>query len=236
MNTKVTITLVSILCILILQSCMMLSPVKRRPLSIDTFNRQIPTQSKKVLVYLESVIPGKSIDETVWDNVQGAQWNPNESRQIGYTQDYGFVQAGYTGTAVVSGTRIVIPFGRIFSTMIGAALHKTFDSSQICLTSDCVDKHINQVDYVINIRIKQFTVKEHPMNHINFHLQITSEIQNKVSGETSKVNSVFSLDQYKIGSIASTSYGFIESMNKGTNEFTMDTVQQLIENKLIKNL
>jgi hypothetical protein len=93
-------------------------------------------------VAFEETLPSKPLSETVWDNAKGPFWDVEESKQIGFTQDYSkfmpvAASAGIIGGAVggaIAGlaagpelvnTRIVIPFGRIFS--------KTFEDLAKCL-------------------------------------------------------------------------------------------------------
>jgi len=41
-----------------------------------------------IVIFLEPVFHGKPFDEVVCDNAVGAMWSPEESRKIGFTQNY----------------------------------------------------------------------------------------------------------------------------------------------------
>jgi hypothetical protein len=88
------------------------------------------------------------LNETVWDNATGAFWDVKESKQIGFTQDYSkFIPvaatAGIIGGAVggaVAGaaagpqlvdTRIVIPFGNVFSITFESAITRNIKRTSL---------------------------------------------------------------------------------------------------------
>ena len=125
-----------------------LSPVKRKPLDISPLATSLAPNHQVILVRFESTLPGKPLCETVWDNASGAFADIEESKQIGFTQDYSklypVVAGGVVGGAVggvIGGlvvvpsetqpdyTRIVIPFGRIFQGVFQSGLQKAFPNS-----------------------------------------------------------------------------------------------------------
>lgn len=224
---------------LLLQSCMMVNPVKRQPLSISEYGRSLPLQDKTILVQFTPVVHGKPLDQTIWDNIQGPIWDIDESHQIGYTQDYQFTPVIMPGVATVAttvrGTRIVIPFGNTFVTIFKSALNKSFRKALICLKEVCSEHNQAKFDVVVNMNVDQFRVFESPMNHINFQLKVTSQIQ-RGDNKTMPKQSSYTLNAFKLGSIASTSYGFIGKMNEAINQFTEDAVSDLIKNIILKEL
>lgn len=235
LNLTIFILLASIA--FFLQSCMMVNPVKRQPLTINEYIKNVPRQNKTILVQFTpvAVVYGKPLDETIWDNMRGPIWDVNESRQIGFTQDYEFtpvvMPAGATVATTVRSTRIVIPFGNAFVTKFKSAVTKSFSRSSVCLKDTCVKGRENEFDYVVTVNIDEFKVFESPMNHINFLLKVTSKIQTRDKNPISK-QSAYTLKAFKLGSIASTSYGFIAKMNEAVNQFTEEAVGDLISNAI----
>lgn len=232
--------LITLLCALFFQSCMLVNPVKRQPLYRTDFNLDIPHQNKEVLVLFKSKIPGKPLFETVWDNMQGAFWSPVESNQIGYTQDYEFtpliLPTDATVATTVRGTQIVIPVGRVFSDTMVSAIEKSYAKSKICFHDGCRAQFSNDTDIIIAISIDGFSVKERPMNHINFQLKLVVEIFEKASGRMKKEIIRTELNKFKLGSIASTSYGFIEKMNEAINSFAKLSVKKVIQKSISNDL
>jgi len=110
-----------------------LSPVKRKPLQVSPLETTLPSSSQRISVRFERTLPGTPLTETVWDNVAGAFASAEESKQIGFTQDYatlipatvaGGAAAGATVGTQQDYTRIVIPFGRIFHGVFRSGLQK----------------------------------------------------------------------------------------------------------------
>ena len=48
----------------------------------------LPAHSEPAIVYFEEAVPHRPLPETIWDNTVGPSWNVEESRQIGFTQEY----------------------------------------------------------------------------------------------------------------------------------------------------
>ncbi|MCG8637535.1 MAG: hypothetical protein MI863_27155 [Desulfobacterales bacterium] len=217
-----------------------MNPVKRQPLFENDLSIDVPNQNKKVLVFFKPKISGKPVFETVWDNMQGPFWNPVESNQIGYTQDYEFtpivLPAGASIITTVRGTQIVIPFGRVFSKTMASAAKKSYAQSKICFYDECKEQFYNDADSVIVISINHFSVKERPMNHINFQLRLGIEIFEKTSGKTKKETIQTELKEFKLGTMASTSYGFIEKMNEAINSFSELSAKKVIEKDISDDL
>jgi hypothetical protein len=70
-----------------ISSCTTLS--RRQPLDTTPYTLQIPLENiENINIIFEEVLPGKPLNETVWDNKSGPFWDIQESKQIGFTQDY----------------------------------------------------------------------------------------------------------------------------------------------------
>jgi hypothetical protein len=206
---------------------------------------------KKFSVQFESVIPGKPLDETVWDNVSGPFWDVKESNQIGFTQDYakfipvviaGGVVGGVIGGAVVGAsggpelvdTRIVIPFGRIFHGVFQSGLKQAFPNSTIFVENESELNNVQSetAGRIIKLKVTEFYVWEKPLNHLN----LKATVQARVCRAGQSDDSIFTYEAHglvtgqSIGSVMTTSSGFIESMNKISNEFAASLADDLLKN------
>ena len=160
------------------------SLARRKPLEIAPYNQQLTLNDiHEISVVFEEVIPSRPLNETVWDNATGAFWDVEESKQIGFTQDYSKflpvaasagLLGGAVGGAVVGGiagpelvnTRIVIPFGNIFSKTFESAVDRNIEKHSACYQPGCplrVTIHPNS----LKIKIGGFYVWEGPLNHLN---------------------------------------------------------------------
>ena len=126
------------------------------------------------LIHFQQVIPNKKLSETVWDNVTGPFWDLEESKQIGFTQNYAKLAAvsavggtAMVGAAVGTGTineivetRIVIPFGRIFSETMVCGIEKSFSENIVCFDKTCEKAHLQSSPSakIIEISVKEFFV------------------------------------------------------------------------------
>jgi len=53
---------------------------RRKELTIDSYNQQLAlTNTEDLKLIFKEVVPGKPLNETVWDNVTGAFWDVKES-------------------------------------------------------------------------------------------------------------------------------------------------------------
>jgi|GEM_PF-1839671 len=226
-----------------------LNPVKRKPVEIYPFETKLSSDTANIVVRLEDTLQGKPLSETVWDNVSGAFWDIEESKQIGYTQNYSKLAAASAGAGVVGGaiggavvgaaagpnlvdTRIVIPFGRIFEGVMRAGLSSTFSSASICSVEQCESQALQtrSPEYIVKIQVANFKVWEAPLNHINLSAIVVYKI--RPSAQPDQAASVFEarkeLTNQSIGSVMSTSSGFIAEMNRISNKFTESIVTEII--------
>lgn len=242
-----------------LQACgTTMNPVKRKPLQIDPMEVSVAPGGQPILLRFEEKLAGKPLSETVWDNVSGAFWDVEESNQIGFTQDYSrfipVVAVGAVGGAIggavagaVAGaagpelveTRIVIPFGRIFVGTFQSGVSKAFPNSITCLDKQCESAALATGIYkcMVRIEIAQFGVWERPTNHINFQAAIIS----KVYSTDDPAKSLCTLEtrqesrEQSVGSVMTTSSGFIAAMNRLSNEFA-GALSRDVMSKLRKEL
>jgi hypothetical protein len=218
-----------------------LSPVKRAPLEISTLNTTLTPRPEKVLVRFENTLPDGPLAETVWDNRPGPFIDAKESQQIGFTQNYkemlpvAAAAGSAAGAAVATRpeyTRIVIPFGRLFEGVFQSGLQKAFPNSSVCLDDSCELKASQSgiPEPVVKIRVKDFQVWERPLNHINLKATVECRVYR---GSTDKPAEVFEVQhetkEQSLGSVMTTSSGFIRSMNKISNDFAAALSEQILE-------
>lgn len=220
-----------------------LHPVKRAPVHISDFEASLPHSTEKVLVRFESTLPGIPLAETVWDNVTGAFADLEESKQIGFTQNYSMLvpataMGGAIGGAVVGTqpeyTRIVIPFGRIFETMFLSGLQKVFPNSSACLDELCEQRELRSAayGYVVRLKVSEFQVWESPLNHLNLKgvVEYTVRRANMPNQPSHDRNIRHQVANQPLGSMLTTSSGFITEMNKISNRFAGELSEQLLGN------
>jgi hypothetical protein len=218
-----------------------LNPVKRKSVEIYPFGTRLSSNSENIVIGLEDALQGKPLSETVWDNVSGAFWDIEESKQIGFTQNYSKLVAATAGAGVVGGaiggavigaaagpklvdTRIVIPFGRIFEGVMRSGLTSTFPNANICNDEQCESQMLQtrSPQYIVKMQVTSFKVWEAPLNHINLSATVVSKI--RPVAQPDQPESVFEarkeLTNQSIGSVMSTSSGFISEMNRISNKFT----------------
>ena len=231
----------AILCFLLTGCGVTLSPIKRKPLHITPIQTTFSPNNKTVLVRFESTLPGIPLAETLWDNKSGAFADAEESMQIGFTQDYSKLvpaaaAGGIIGGAVVgtqaSYTRIFIPFGRIFEGVFQSGLQKAFPNSKACSDDSCESEIINSASptNIIRLNVIEFQVWEKPLNHLNMNSLVKCKVYR--GNTTSEPDFVFETrhqtNNQSLGSIMSTSSGFIKEMNRISNEFAASLSEEVL--------
>src|SRR5688572_26858911 len=227
-----------------------LSPVKRKPVQVSSLETSLPSSGRKILVRFASTLPGKPLAETVWDNVSGAFADAEESRQIGFTQNYSKLVAAAAAGAVIGGpvgggvggavvgkhpsyTRIVIPFGRIFQGVFESGLQNTFPNSLTCSDDACELEKLKSAEptRVVRLRVAEFQVWEEPLNHINLRAMVECKVHQ--AGLTNKLDYIFEArdeaTKQSIGSVMTTSAGFIKEMNKISNRFAGALSEEILK-------
>ncbi|MCE5195373.1 MAG: hypothetical protein LLF28_08015 [Nitrospiraceae bacterium] len=225
-----------VVAIMLLTSC---SLPRRKDLDISSFNQKVAvTQVQKITIKFEESVEGKSFKETVWDNVSGPFWDIEESRQIGFTQNYKpqffaippvlLPVVAESGLNLVN-TRILIPFGNIFSGMFESAASKSFTASQICFDDLCMKK--SSAPDILKIKIVKFIVWESPLNHLNLYAKgkSTHMLNEKIIKEYEFEKSMLS---QKLGGVLSFHRTFMNAMDKLTNKFSEELTAEILEKGL----
>ena len=240
-------TVITVICLfffaLSVASCSTLA--RRKPLEITPYNQQLSlTGMEDLNLVFEEVIPGKPLNETVWDNAKGPFWDVEESKQIGFTQDYskfipvaasagvigGAIGGAIAGVAVgpdLVNTRIVIPFGNDFSTTLDSAIQKNVGNHTVCFQPQCSSSA--NAKNVLKIKINEFYVWEGPLNHLNLVVK-----GNAVLSKDGKVAKDYAFEKamlsQKLGTMMSTHAMFMREMNRLTNELAQNVSTEILNN------
>jgi hypothetical protein len=214
-----------------------LSPVKRAPLEVSTFRTSVAPRPDKVLVRFENTLPNGPLAETIWDNGNvGPFIDAKESQQIGFTQNYkemlpaASVGGAAAGAAVATSpgyTRIVIPFGRLFEGVFQSGLQTAFPNASVCPDETCA--LTGAPVPLVKLRVKEFQVWERPLNHINLAATVECRIYRGNAGSPQLFVVQHEIDAQSIGSVMTTSSGFIRAMNKISNDFAATLSEQILE-------
>jgi hypothetical protein len=218
-----------------------LSPVKRMALEVVPLKTSLPPDLRVILVRFESTLPGTPLSETVWDNRSGPFPDVKESRQIGFTQDYGIYekhlfdeQATVEAALDPSYTRIFIPFGRILQGVFESGLQKAFPNSLVCSDDSCELEKLQSAapPPVVRLKVAEFTVWEEPLNHLN--LKAVVEYRVYRAGNTNQPDFIgearHEVAHQSIGSVMTTSSGFMKKMNQMSNEFAGVLAEEILKN------
>lgn len=232
-----------------LSACgMTLSPVKRAPLELQEFKSNIPQNPARIVVVFEDVLPGIPLAETVWDNVHGPFGDQTESKQIGFTQDYSDYLPAAAGAGVLGGavggavlgatagpelvkTRIVIPFGRLFAETFRTGLRQSFFNAATCYERQCGPYlQASGVKYVVRVRVANFQVWEGKLNHMNLRATVRASVY--VPGNMTRPVHVYTAQReippQPVGTMLSTSGGFIEGMTQISNNFAQAVTLEVL--------
>ena len=220
---------------------------RRQPLDTTPYTLQLPLgDAENINIIFEEVLPGKPLNETVWDNKSGPFWDTQESNQIGFTQDYkkfvpvavsagllggaigGAVVGAAAGPALVD-TRIVIPFGNVFSTTFESAIKNNLKHYSICFNPACKSQAPSQNE--LRIKVEKFYVWEGPLNHLNLYAQGESRYI-KAGDATKEHRFEKSMLSQKLGTIMSTHKSFMKEMNRISNLFAQEITTDIIRNTI----
>lgn len=212
----------------------------RRPLRVAPFNPGLSPSAEKIFVQFEDTLPGTNLNVTVWDNANGAFADAREAKQIGYTQNYNRVvlaEAIAPGAGVAAGpwlvqTRIVIPFGPIFMGTFQSGLKEAFPNAVILTNATAVvATTAADANYRLQVRVSDFRVWEQPLNHINLTTTVTCRVQplGRPAAAASSFEVCRTATQQQVGTMLSTSGGFIRKMNEIANTFAGQVTQEILE-------
>ncbi|WAC07383.1 MAG: hypothetical protein OS130_14330 [Thermodesulfobacteriota bacterium] len=231
-------------------SCTSSNP-RRAPLVITPYSQQLSVIGvDDITILFEEVIPGKPLNETVWDNAVGPFWDVKESSQIGFTPDssrswpvrFSVGVAGGSGGHTSTGggvgvttspkltkTRIIIPFGNIFSRIFESAIKTNIKHYTTCYTPTCASQ--SSVQNTLKIKIINVSVWEEPINHLNLTIHGNSAFlkNGKVVKDYEFTKPLLTQN---LGTSASSPNTFINEMNRISNILAQDASTDIINNTL----
>jgi hypothetical protein len=212
---------------------------RRKDLDITYFDRQLSVPAvQNLTIHFEESVPGKPFKETVWDNISGPFWDVEESKQIGFTQNYKpqffaippilLPAAAQSGVPLID-TRILVLFGNVLSTMFDSAARKNLPAFRICFDYSCVNK--STTSDILKIKIENFLVWESPLNHLNLYVKGRSG--HVLNGKTHKEYPFEkSMLLQRLGSVLSTHNRFMVEMNRLSNQFAEELTAEILEKGL----
>ena len=218
---------------------------RRTPLEVTPYGQQLSlTGFDDIHVVFEETLPNKPLSETVWDNAKGPFWDVEESKQIGFTQDYskfisvaasagiiggavGGVVAGLAAGPELVNTRILIPFGSIFSKTFESAIAANSKKYSACYSPNC-DTQENAQN-LLKVKINQFYVWEGPLNHLNLVVKGRSEYS-KDGSVVKKYAFEKSMLSQKLGTMMSTHASFMKEMNRISSKLAQDVSTDVMNN------
>lgn len=226
-------------CLLIIMTLSSCGWSRRRDLEISPFNQIVSVQTyPSIMVKFEESILGKPLNETVWDNVSGPFWDIEESHQIGFTQHYKplifAIPPAFISTAAQSGahlvdSRLVIPFGNIFSTMFTSAVRKYFPTTEICFDDGCLAKASSPERIII--KVDNFSVWEAPLNHLNLYAKGMS-----THYSNGRITKQYNFEKQQLsmnmGSVFMTHRTLIKNMNRASNNFAEELTTEILQKGL----
>lgn len=243
-------SLCSLLIVFLLISC---AQSGRKPLDIPPFTRTLAaTPQEAIVIRFEQSVPGKPLNETVWDNVSGPFWDAAESKQLGFTPRYKpqffFIPPAQVPIMAKAGinlndTQIIIPFGNILSSTIESAARKNFSQATLCFDEGCSS---TSASAVLSIKVEQFFVWETPLNHLNMYVKGKSVcsrsgsavkehkfedhiMYQKIGGLVSPYSRA--IDE-KLGGLLTTPTMFMDEMNRISNLFAEAVTAEILSNGL----
>jgi hypothetical protein len=226
--------LFGLMVLVFLSGCMLFNPVKRMSLEEIDFKKSLPRTDKHVVVWLEEVVPGKPLNETVWDSASGPFWDQEESRQIGLTVSYQIdpliMPTGATAVTTAKGALWVVPFGPLMSGMMKSALDQHFLGSVICYDAACADAAIasTHADSLLRVRptFRVWTPSPTSLN-LNYASEVTFGVYSSSSlGLVRSGKSNLTRENMKLNPIIS--YKAISEMRDYSKEYMEAIVADLL--------
>lgn len=188
------------------------------------------TLSPRAIVFFEPAVPGRPLLETVWDNVDGPQWNPAESTKIGFTQHYSLPAAAFvpqpvrvglfaSGQASFVSSRIMMPLGRLIATACEQQLKAHFAQVTVCFDASCVAQAQATPATLLGVAITQAAVAETRTNRVSLAAKGTVSVQAPGAAGSSTTALAVRIDERSITDNGLFHSDFIKTMNVIANEF-----------------
>jgi hypothetical protein len=160
--------------------------VQRKALEVVPLTSPVAQPGASVLLRFDEFLPGKPLNETVWDNYRGAFWDPHESRLIGFTQNYRPLDylAGNVNPVEMVKTQMVIPFGRLLAETLESTLKNSSVRPSVCFEHACAEGPTDgaRSPGILAVRVVNFRVWEEPLDHINLYAKVGLRLTGPASG------------------------------------------------------
>lgn len=229
------------------------STSRRAALIITPYTQRLSVSGlEEITLLFNEVIPGKPLNETVWDNVAGPFWDVKESGQIGFTQEVSRswpvsfsvgVMGGSGGVTSTGGgigvsteqkppktkNRMVIPFGNIFSRTVESAVKNNIKYSTACYKPSCVSLSFSR--NVLRIAITNVSVWEEPSNHLNMTVHGKSTFLKNGTVVKEYEFDKAALSQF-LGPAASSPNTFIDELNRTATMLAQEATTDIINNTI----
>ncbi|MBK9021556.1 MAG: hypothetical protein IPL72_16850 [Sulfuritalea sp.] len=214
-----------------------------------------PTKSLNapLVILLEPVIVGKRFDEVVCDNVVGAFWNPEEAKQIGFTQNYGEIlpkilplvaleaslgrnigvgrvasgQSSLDFDRIKIDSRIMVPFGTYISRNVEQALSVTSGDAKVCFDAACLEEQRRRFPAykLATVRFTKLRVAEDNPNKLTLIAEGLVLIDEQ--GRRRDIPVKYEIIDRSISSEGYTHASFLRVMDKTANELSSAIAEQL---------
>jgi hypothetical protein len=214
------------------------------------YSLSLPDRSNlATVIFLEPVFPGKPFDEVVADNAIGAIWSPEESKKIGFTQNYsdttakhapqlallaalpanlavGLAASGQAGGFNIS-SRIMIPYGRLITSNLTELLSAASPDAVVCLDEKCVQSNMQSKERArfITVHFTKLRVAEGKTNTLT--LVVEGDASITINGQASQIPIAQSIVDRSITSEGLFHSDFLRVMNKMANEIASSVAQQI---------
>ena len=210
---------------LFLTSCVSILD-RRSPIEILSVSQDIPVYDGDVLVHYNEIIPQKPLFEIVWDNISGAYWDPEKSKEIQMNK----IGPAIEKNGLVITDQYIVPFGRILIGVSESILAQSFDGYYTCFKDACVERILNEKapKYIVKIKIEEFRIWENPLNHINFSAKFQCYLFNEENKKVNEYNFDNKMIGVRIGNIWNTRSSFLTAINETANKFAEDTFVNII--------
>jgi hypothetical protein len=201
------------------------------------------------IIFLEPVFEGKAFDELVCDNAVGAMWSVEESKKIGFTQNYsettskfapqmallatlpgpaaiGLAASGQAGSFNIS-SRIMVPYGRFITANLRELLAAASPGTIVCLTSQCVQSNLvaDRNMGLIIVKFSKLRVAEDKINTLT--LVVEGSATMVLNGQSVRVPIGKSIINRSITSEGLFHSDVLRAMNKMANEITSSVAYQI---------
>jgi hypothetical protein len=201
------------------------------------------------VIFLEPVFAGKTFDELVCDNAVGAIWSVEESRKIGFTQNYsettsklapqiallavlpgpaaiGLAASGQAGSINIS-SRIMVPYGRFITSNLRELLAAASPGTIVCLTPECVQSNLvaDRNMGLITVQFSKLRVAEDKINTLT--LVVEGSATMVLNGQSVRVPISQSIINRSITSEGLFHSDVLRAMNKMANEISSSVAYQI---------